>query len=412
MKTSTRVVPVILMGTVLFSAGIFWVSGNALERRVVQAEPVAEVRQEAGAFVAVKDRRIDRLAVRAIRDGRVYALEDHFLYVSDDYGETFQQKGVLPKVDPSLSDRLRDLVARHPVVRRIRQKAGPPNVVVLSSGTILVFYDHVYRSEDGGQTFAAVGEETLRGVSSPFAHGVAVDGSDRIFFGEYRVRQRPQTIRVLIGEDDGRQWRICHTFDEGEIFHVHSVTYDRFDDRLVIATGDRDDESGLFTLDPDCNGIEPIGGGDQRWRAIAPLYTATEVIWGSDDTSETGSHMFSKRRGSQDLEHRRFIGNAPYYAAELTDGTLVTSTTFSPDSRYGRAHPEELSAVLISRDGIDWWTLAEYPWLEEELSWGRSRAQAALTAGDGTIPFLFVTPIYTKEGFVTYRYQITWDNSP
>jgi hypothetical protein len=122
--------------------------------------------------------------------------------------------------------------------------------------------------------------------------------------------------------------------------------------------------------------------------------------------------MFSKRRGSQDLELRGFIGNAAYYAAELADGTLVTSTAFSPDSRYGRARPEEFSAVLISREGIDWWTLAEYPWLEEQLSWGRSRAQAALTAGDGAIPFLFVTPRHTKEGFVTYRYQITWDTSP
>jgi hypothetical protein len=74
-------------------------------------------------------------------------------------------------------------------------------------------------------------------------------------------------------------------------------------------------------------------------------------------------------------------------------------------SNHARAHPEELSAVLIPRDGIDWSTLAEYPWLEEELPWGRSRAQAALTAGDGAIPFLFVTNGTHQARLSLKRYQ-------
>jgi hypothetical protein len=399
----------VLGAAMVFGVATFWMSGLLLERDVVRATSIDEVRSEPGAFNAAVDR-IDRLAVRAVRDGRLYAMEDHFLYVSDDQGETFHRKGVLPKVDPTWSDHFRDIFARHPIVRRFRQNVGPGNVVVLASGTILVFYDKVYRSDDGGETFQVVRHEALERIHGPFAHGVAVDPSDRVFFGEYRVASRPATIRVFVGEDDGTRWRVCHAFGEGEVFHVHSVSFDPFEDRLVIATGDRDEESGLFILDKSCNGIEPIGTGDQRWRVIAPIYTEGEVIWGSDDT-RAGSEIFAQRRGSGTLEPRGFLGNAAYYGARLTDGTLVMSTAFSPDSHIGREHPDPVATVWISPDGVRWWRLEDYQWEEEEFWWGRSRAQASIVAGDGPAPFLFVTPTATNDGFVTYRYQIEWDAS-
>lgn len=394
----------------VLAIGLFFLSGWLLERNVVRAERTDEVREEPGVFMAFKDRRIDRLAVRAARDGLLYAMEDHFLYVSDDQGETFHRRGVLPKIDPALSDRLRNVVARHPLVRRGRSNMGPSNIAVLSTGTVLIFYDHVYRSVDGGYSFEAVGQAELAGAAGAFSHGIAVDNRDRIYFGEYLAGPRPQTIRVFVGRNDGRDWATCHTFEKGQVFHVHSVSYDHYAERLVIATGDRNEEAGLFVLDADCKGVEQIGGGDQRWRIIAPVFTVGEVVWGSDD-DRGGAEILSKVRGGQSVKSHAFIGKPAYYGARLGDGTLVQSTAFEPDSEFTRrAAPEPTATVWISREGRDWWVLDEFPWLEKEYAWGRSRAQAAVTAGCGPDGYLFVTPISTQQGFVTYRYRIEWSD--
>jgi len=389
--------------------GIFLLGTRMLERNEVRATVVEEVRTEPGAFVATRDRRLDGLAVRAERAGRLYAIEDHFLYTSDDQGETFQQRGVLPRVDPTPMERIRGAVARHPLTRRLRQNVGPVNVVVLSSGTILVMYDHIYRSEDGGETFEAVGRETLAGVFSAFDHGVAVDDRDQVFFGEYRTDARPHAIRLLVGRNDGRDWSVCHTFDEGAIFHVHSVSYDPVEGRVVVASGDLDRESGLFALDADCRGVERIGGGDQRWRVLAPLFTEERVVWGSDD-DRTGAAIHSKARGGSVPERNAFLGKPAYFGVILCDGALLQSTVYEPDSEYTtHLWPDPAAEVWISREGLDWHILDAFPWKEEELSWGRSRAQAALVGScDAGQPYLFVTPRFTEDGLVTYRYRIDW----
>jgi hypothetical protein len=413
LKLSRLVVPqhlIIALATMLVvGAGLFWLSAEVFERNVVRAVHIEEVREEPGVFVAVKDRRLDRLAVMGARDGRLYAIEDHFLYVSDDEGETFRKRGVLPKPDPSLSDRARNLVARHPLIRQLRVNRGPSNVVVLSTGTILVFYDDwIYRSGDGGYSFEVVGQDELLGVAGPFAHGIAIDNHDRVYFGEYRTGPRPQTIHVVIGENDGRDWMICHTFEQGQIFHVHSVSYDPYADRLLIATGDRDDEAGLFVLDSDCTGVEQIGGGDQRWRLIAPLFTPEKVVWGSDD-DRAGAQIFAKARGTQTLEPLVFVGKPAYYGTRLSNGTLVQSTAFEPNSQFTRsASPEPTATLWISPDGRQWWTLDNFPWSEEELPQGRSRPQVAVTAGGGRD--VFVVPLHTTHGFVTYRYRVEWND--
>ena len=57
-------------------------------------------------------------------------------------------------------------------------------IVVLESGTMLVFYDYIYRSTDGGRSFEPVFYFDENDMS-PFEQGVAVDNESNVYFGEY-----------------------------------------------------------------------------------------------------------------------------------------------------------------------------------------------------------------------------------
>lgn len=390
----------------VLALALFLGSEVLLDDPVIHARSTADLRLDLEGIEAERDLAIERIAVRAISNGRLFGTQDHYLFVSDDFGETFVRKGVFPKLDPGLLERVRDRVARHPAVRRIRGLPGPMNVVVLHSGTVLVFYDRIYRSPDGGERFIPLVTpvDSLYGPAP--LHAVAVDPEDRVFYGEYLTGERPNTVRIVRGTEDGTRWEICHTFGPGEVYHVHSVSWDPWGGRLLVATGDRDEESGIWELDPECSGVRLVSGGEQRWRIIAPLFTDAFVLWGSDD-DQAGSDIWRKRRGTKELEHLHRIGSPSYDATRLLDGSFVVSTTYEPDSRFTSAFdPEPASELWFSRDAENWHRLDHFVWVEEIHGWGRARARALLPWSDGSSPYLFVVPDSTEDGFVTYRYRV------
>jgi hypothetical protein len=397
---------IILLLVAALIVSFWWVPGGFdRSARVVDVE-VGEG-GEGGVFTARRDRQIDRLSVRRIRDGLIYAVEDHFLYVSDDMGETFERRGAIPKWEPTALDRLKNAVARHPLSRRLREVRGPGDIVVLGSGTILMVYDRIYRSEDGGWTFEAL-PRPVEDFFPPLTHGTTVDAQDRVFFGDYRGDPRPHAIRVFRGTQDGAEWEVCHTFELGQVFHVHAVSYDPFADQVLVSTGDQDEESWLFRLDPECGGVEPIGGGSQTWRSISPVFLPDAILWGTDN-DWYASEIIRYDRATEAVTAHLEIGKPSYHATVLADGTVAVSTTYEPRSVFTREQsPETTTEVWISRDETSWHLLDTYDWKWEEDRSGMPRAMAQLPRSDGSVPYLFVTLLATVEGFVTYRYSIDW----
>jgi len=396
---------IILLLLAVLVVPFWWVPGG-FDRtaRVVDVE----VGGDAEVFSARRDRQIDRLSVRRIRDGRIYAVEDHFLFVSDDMGETFQRRGAIPKWEPTFADNLKNAVARHPLARRIRQVRGPSDVVVLASGTILMFYDRIYRSEDGGWTFEALARP-VDDFYAPFEHGVTVDAQDRVFYGDYRTDGRSEGIRIFRGTRDGTEWEVCHAFEPGEVFHIHGLSHDPVEDQVLVSTGDLDEESWLFRLDPECGGVEAIGGGSQDWRSVSLVFLPDAIIWGTDNDF-FASAIMRYDRAAQTLSEHQEIGKPSYHATLLADGTAAVSTTHEPISVYARQEiPEPTTEVWVSRTGTDWHLLDTWHAEPEEEHLGMQRARAQLPSSDGSVPYLFVTLFATVDGFVTYRYSIDWE---
>lgn len=337
--------------------------------------------------------------VHAADDGTLYGVDDHHLFVSRDGGRSFSRRGTLPPAAPGAIGLLKDRLLRAKLTRRLRGNRGPTCVATLSSGTILVFWGRIFRSDDGGRHFQAVFDPAAVGLKAgPFDFGVgtAVGADDTVYVAEYTTAPRPHPVHILRGRDDGRRWEIAYRFEPGEIFHVHSITYDPYRRGFWVCTGDYDEETALrFTADA-FKTLTTVGGGSQDWRIVSLIVTPDYLYWGSDNDREEGAAIFRWDIANRRLEKLQHIGKVSYYATRLRDGTLAISTTYEPQSPYTRARSPKASCELwVSRDGERWQQLLDLPYEPMQLPWGPARAQIAFPSG-AALDRLFLIPRFTQ----------------
>ncbi len=336
---------------------------------------------------------VPRLRTVAAAGDAFYAIEDHSLYESRDGGASFRFLGSLPKPDGGLVAQLRNAIARLQIIRRIRLNRGPGTVVRLSSGTLLVFYDRVYRTTDQGRSFEVLG---------PFpggfpTGGVAVGAGDTVLYGEYRTDPRPHPVRLVRGTDDGRHWEVIEQFASGATFHVHSVTWDPYRQLYWIATGDRGDEIMLLAADAGLRRIDTLLRGTQDARIVSMIVTDSALYWGSDN-DEAAASIFRFDPASRVLTELQQIGNPSYASARLADGTMIITTTFEPGSRFTAESGAAMgyTSLWASRTGQLWTEILRLPADTAAALAGR-RAQIQLPATQVPLPHLVMTPFWTIE---------------
>jgi len=341
---------------------------------------------------SVADLTLDRFHVSYARDGKLYAVEDHDIYVSVDTGRSFSRVVQLPKPPgTSLAAHMRNLVVRHELVRRVRRSHGPRNLVVLGSGTIIVFWDRIYRVAAAGVT---IHEYPTAHGPFPYSVGVAVGPDDSIYYGEYKTTPRPNSIAIVRGTDDGRTWDVVHRFAAGEIFHVHGITHDPWRNGYWVAAGDRGREPRLLFTGDGFRTFTMLGCCSQEWRLVDLIVAERFLYWGSDDDeNQPGIYRydFSLAR----LDTLALLDNPSYHAAVLEDGTMAITTTFEPLSTYTRrASPPAATTLWVSSDGVAWHpTLTIGGSIPGDVS--DVRPTMGLPSGD-PLPALIVTPFVTE----------------
>ncbi len=353
----------------------------------------------------------DRLQAVYVKNGIVYGVEERSVYASTDGGESFDVVGYLPRGGESgagLYGWLKDTFAKNKFVRNYRRSVGPASLVVLESGTIIVVSDQIYRKAADAENFEVI--SLLDNQLPPFQSGssISVGPEDVIYYGEYTVEKEQRAIRVFRGEDDGRVWNVAYTLPPTTVFHVHSITWDKFRQRYWITTGDADEESYIFYTEDEFTTLEVLGGGSQDWRTVAPLVLEDRLIWASDDGRKSSS-IFSFNFKSQTLLKLNEVGNPATYVSSTSDGTLLISTTYVPQTEYGHTNLATAETALwASQGGKDWKKVFSLPESSKRLHY--QRPQIRLPGGDGSLPIVLATPLYTQEyDFQLLEIKINWD---
>ncbi|WP_153306820.1 hypothetical protein [Desulfonatronum thioautotrophicum] len=339
------------------------------------------------------------------KNGSLYASEDHFVYGSNDSGDTWQTVCRLEPPDRSLKSKIKDTVLRTSLVRSLRRNIGISHVVVVKSGTVIALYDAIYRYTGSGGLAKRVFD--LKGIKGPLSGGLVVDErSDRIYFGEYN-NDRPYAVRIIRGMNDGKDWEVCYQFPEGAIKHVHSIVPDPYRKRLWICTGDSDQESGLYYTDDDFKSVHLFNGGSQVWRMISLFPLEDCLVWGSDAGQDSPSYadnyIYKYRFGDKAPVKLAYIQKPAYYSMRLANGLFALGTTYEAASRDGM---QESADLWISKDGLEWKKKFSFPFKPSGRKNRTRYATLNFPKGEGCEQ-IFITPENTeKYDFQLIRCQV------
>lgn len=153
------------------------------------------------------------------------------------------------------------------------------NVLPLASGD--VFYSFGTRigiiGVDGHREVSGRARESrvLRG-------GMARLPGDAVVFGEYFDNAERSSVNIYRFDPELRKVEVVHAFAPGEIRHVHSVSWDHVEGRVVVAAGDIGKECMLLSFGPEFGDCRELGSGHEGWRAISVRFTESAIYFGTD----------------------------------------------------------------------------------------------------------------------------------
>ena len=159
-----------------------------------------------------------------------------------------------------------------------------------------------------------------------------INGFDNcIVYGEYWGNVARDDVSIYSRR--GEKWEKSFTFPKGTIQHIHGLIADKYRNCVLILTGDKDDESGIWMAKNNFNEVEPILIGSQRYRACVAFPVAEGILYATDTPLE--KNVIAIVTKETDGWRERVLYDMPgpcIYGVEF-EGKYVFATSVEPDSR-------------------------------------------------------------------------------
>jgi hypothetical protein len=176
---------------------------------------------------------------------------------------------------------------------------------------------------------------TLNGLARPcrvLRSACAIDRNGDIYFGEYLANEDRGPMNIYRYKPGNEIVETAFTFSANTIRHIHGVYFDSFTDSLICLTGDAEAECKMLRSYDGFRSMEPIGEGDESWRAVSLLFTNTGIIYGTD-AEYRSNEIFEIDRASG---RRRSIGNVSgtvFYSKKLGSDLFFATTAENAPSQ-------------------------------------------------------------------------------
>lgn len=249
------------------------------------------------------------------------------------------------------------------------------NAILLPSGTVIVALTaykqtlKFLRSTNPSYTAWELVNEDWNGQMLYKGWTVSPDGT--LIAGEYPTHNNILSVRLWKVTNNGKTWQVIYTFngrqgiltDQKQIFHIHTVGYDKYTGLYWIGTGDKDSESSVWTYDG--TSLTLIGQGSQLWRICSFVFTPDYVLWGTD-----GRISYESTNKCRMIRYHKLNG-----ISEIVSDT--ESTMFNCENIYIDGLTVYLSCgtpnhIYLSNDGKNWKNVLNLtldPKLPNSYSW-------------------------------------------
>lgn len=218
------------------------------------------------------------------------------------------------------------------------------NLVIVRNGRVLHF-------DSETETFTEIMKVDCR---NPMYLGITETDDGTLLMGEYGNPSNTGK-RVFQSVDGGRSWICVYTFGKNEIRHIHCISWDQYEKKVWIFTGDFNGECKIICTDRQFKNTKNIGDGGQRFRTCHAVFSDNYVEWIMDSPLESVKHIRYIRKTGEIIEGEGFAGPV-WYAKKLQNDITVAASI----QEIGPSHTDKLLHLYATKDMKSWQELKSF----------------------------------------------------
>ena len=172
------------------------------------------------------------------------------------------------------------------------------------------------------------------GMNNPlnFCEIEGIDGFDNcIAYGEYWGNTKRETVSIYTRRE--RSWELAYTFPSGTVQHIHGLVADKYRNCVLILTGDKDEESGIWVAKNNFKEVEPILIGSQRYRSCMAFPLEEGILYATDTPLEKNILAIATKEKNGWAERVLYDMPGPCIYGTAAENNYVFATSVEPDSR-------------------------------------------------------------------------------
>lgn len=177
---------------------------------------------------------------------------------------------------------------------------------------------------------------------------ICIAPSGKLFFGEYFQNMGKQAVNIYGSEDNGLTWHIVYTFLEGNINHIHGLFFDKYTNKIWVATGDRENECFIgYTEDEFKTFVEVFRGG-QEYRTCQLFFYKDFIVFGTDTQYQQNVIKKFDRKTLEITELQKVQGSV--IKGGQVGNVAFISTTVEPS----KVNTDKWAHLWVTKDGLHW----------------------------------------------------------
>jgi hypothetical protein len=208
-----------------------------------------------------------------------------------------------------------------------------------------VFNSRIYRYDTYNGSLSV--DFVFQGSRGPLSF-LVLDGfpdfDDGLCFGEYLGNHKKNPVSVYFRKD---KWVNVHTFNEGELNHIHSMVSDPYRNLVWLLAGDFGNSAAIYAFSNNFNGISRVVSGSQKYRACVAFPVPEGLLYATDTQIQKNSIRMLKKQGGEWRSDHLYDLNGPcIYGSDIKDYFVFSTSTEPGESAKNRLH-----ALLDNKPG-------------------------------------------------------------
>ena len=172
--------------------------------------------------------------------------------------------------------------------------------------------------------------------------------SGNIYFGEYFQNMEKQSVNIYCSKDNAKTWHIAYTFEAGNINHIHGLFFDKFTNRIWVATGDRENECIIGYTEDEFKTFKEVFRGGQEYRTCQLFFYKDFIVFGTDTQYEQNVIKKFDRKTLEITELQKVQGSV-IKGGQVGDVAFI-STTVEPS----KVNKDKYAHLWVTKDGLHW----------------------------------------------------------